>query len=352
MVDMMAAALSYAHAGVPVFPCAVGGKAPWTDNGFLDATQTSGRSRPGGSGIRTRTSPRRQGPRPSTYSTSTFATAEPDGMRSRRCGGGPGRRLASATIRTPSGGLHLHYPGTAQRSGSLGDRHLDFRSEGGYVLLPPSLGQTKQYSRRYVLIDQRTTDARAFDWQAARELLAPAAASRRVDVAGTAPAASIEHLVAHVRKQREGNRNNVLYWAANRALDQGGTDLEPLVAAAVAAGLPENEAQRTVDSAVRRNRSTAAPSPRHGWRSATCSGWADDEGRRARVRPDVAAPQCDRLWTVREVSEFLSIPVATLHQWRYLGIGPAAFRVGKHLRYDPDAVREWLTAECALPSFQ
>ena len=64
-------------------------------------------------------------------------------------------------------------------------------------------------------------------------------------------------------------------------------------------------------------------------------------------RPD--GPQCERLWTVREVSEFLGIPVATLHQWRYLGTGPAAFRVGKHLRYDPDTVRTWLTEQCTSP---
>ena len=57
-------------------------------------------------------------------------------------------------------------------------------------------------------------------------------------------------------------------------------------------------------------------------------------------------PQYERLWTVREVSEFLCIPVATLHQWRYLGTGPEAFRVGKHLRYDPHAVRSWLTVQC------
>lgn len=55
---------------------------------------------------------------------------------------------------------------------------------------------------------------------------------------------------------------------------------------------------------------------------------------------------CERLWTVRDVSAFLGIPVSTLHQWRYLGTGPEAFRVGKHLRYDPDAVRAWLVQHC------
>jgi hypothetical protein len=65
------------------------------------------------------------------------------------------------------------------------------------------------------------------------------------------------------------------------------------------------------------------------------------------VPEPIDPPTCDRLWTVQDVSAFLGVPVATLHQWRYLGTGPAAFRVGKHLRYDPDVVRRWLVQECA-----
>jgi len=64
------------------------------------------------------------------------------------------------------------------------------------------------------------------------------------------------------------------------------------------------------------------------------------------VAPTVNPPGCERLWSISEVSDFLGIPVATLHQWRYLGNGPEAFRVGKHLRYDPDAVRRWLVERC------
>ncbi|HZL03755.1 MAG TPA: bifunctional DNA primase/polymerase, partial [Cellulomonas sp.] len=62
----------------------------------------------------------------------------------RRCQDG-----SDPAVLTPSGGLHLHYPGTDQRNGSLRGLHIDFRGAGGYVLLPPSLGQTKAYSRRY-----------------------------------------------------------------------------------------------------------------------------------------------------------------------------------------------------------
>lgn len=75
-----------------------------------------------------------------------------------------------------------------------------------------------------------------------------------------------------------------------------------------------------------------------------------------RTKPGVAAQvvervppalQCVRLWTAQDVAEFLGVPVSTLHQWRYHGTGPAAFRVGKHLRYDPDVVRRWLVDSCS-----
>ena len=36
------------------------------------------------------------------------------------------------------------------------------------------------------------------------------------------------------------------------------------------------------------------------------------------------------------------MPLTTLYQWRYLGTGPTAYRVGRHLRYDPAAVQAWL----------
>jgi excisionase family DNA binding protein len=41
----------------------------------------------------------------------------------------------------------------------------------------------------------------------------------------------------------------------------------------------------------------------------------------------------DTLMTTEELAAFLSLPVATLYQWRHRGTGPRAFRVGKHLRY-------------------
>jgi excisionase family DNA binding protein len=50
----------------------------------------------------------------------------------------------------------------------------------------------------------------------------------------------------------------------------------------------------------------------------------------------------DRLWTVDDVSTFLGVPVATIYQWRHHRTGPRAYKLGRHLRYDPAEVRAWL----------
>jgi hypothetical protein len=62
-------------------------------------------------------------------------------------------------------------------------------------------------------------------------------------------------------------------------------------------------------------------------------------------KPEVVVADC--LWTVHDVSAFLGVPVGTLYQWRYLRVGPPAYRVGRHIRYDPAAVRAWLDAQDA-----
>lgn len=41
----------------------------------------------------------------------------------------------------------------------------------------------------------------------------------------------------------------------------------------------------------------------------------------------------DKLATAEQVSEYLGVPVTTLHAWRYRGTGPRASKVGRWLRY-------------------
>jgi len=53
----------------------------------------------------------------------------------------------------------------------------------------------------------------------------------------------------------------------------------------------------------------------------------------------------DKLWTVATLSQYLSIPVPTLYKWRQQEVGPPAVRLGKHLRYRPQAVQDWLRSQ-------
>lgn len=50
----------------------------------------------------------------------------------------------------------------------------------------------------------------------------------------------------------------------------------------------------------------------------------------------------DRLLTVRELADYLGVPVATLYRWRYYNDGPHGFRVGRHLRYRWSDVQGWI----------
>jgi hypothetical protein len=39
--------------------------------------------------------------------------------------------------------------------------------------------------------------------------------------------------------------------------------------------------------------------------------------------------------------------VQTLYQWRRKSIGPPSKKCGRHLRYDPAAVRAWVMSDAA-----
>lgn len=62
---------------------------------------------------------------------------------------------------------------------------------------------------------------------------------------------------------------------------------------------------------------------------------------------DPAIPESSRLWSVADVSAYLGVPVQTLYAWRKARTGPPAARVGRHLRYDPAAVRDWFRRQVA-----
>ncbi|TSB24030.1 helix-turn-helix domain-containing protein [Streptomyces benahoarensis] len=56
----------------------------------------------------------------------------------------------------------------------------------------------------------------------------------------------------------------------------------------------------------------------------------------------------DRYLTPEDLAAMLSVPLETVYGWRKKRIGPPGFRVGKHLRFDPAAVRTWVAQQTAL----
>jgi hypothetical protein len=248
-------ALAYARRGWPVFPCQPGQKIPATAHGFRDATTDPGQitewfTRRPDCNLAIATG----APGPDVLDVDQHSPAGsgyPALSRIRRAGLFDG---AAAYVRTPSGGLHAYFTGTAQRNGHLPDCHLDFLSAGGYILAPPSLVDGHPYQ-----LSKTTGRHGHLDWQAVTRLLQP---DRPHQTPEPHPAShhGLGHLARWIAAQPEGNRNAGLFWAANRALEaDSAADLSPLAAAARQAGLPDAEITRTLDSARRTGQAHREP---------------------------------------------------------------------------------------------
>ncbi len=48
---------------------------------------------------------------------------------------------------------------------------------------------------------------------------------------------------------------------------------------------------------------------------------------------DVRMKRLDELLSPHDLAGYLDVPVKTVYGWRHRGLGPAGFRVGRHLRY-------------------
>ncbi|MFJ9131160.1 helix-turn-helix transcriptional regulator [Streptomyces sp. NPDC102340] len=53
----------------------------------------------------------------------------------------------------------------------------------------------------------------------------------------------------------------------------------------------------------------------------------------------------ERYLTPVDVAELLAVPVETVYQWRRKRTGPKGFRVGRHLRFDPEDIRTWVASQ-------
>ena len=253
-------ALACARSELPVFPCQPGTKIPATPHGHLDATTDPGQiralvRRPPGPQPRPRhrrPRPRRPGHRPARRSRERLRLpqraprrrAARHGLQEDRH---PQRRAAlllrrlRAAHRPPSRlPRGLPRPGRLRPAPALPDRRQALPGDR----LParprrPGLGRRRPRPRALTRAPGADPPTVAED---------------------PAPEQRIETLTRWVAAQREGNRNNGLFWAANRALETDpAADLSPLAAAARQAGLDDPEITKTLNSA--RRATQARPSP-------------------------------------------------------------------------------------------
>jgi hypothetical protein len=270
------AAVVLTQAGIPVFPCKPGGKTPLTAHGFKDATTDLAQishwwSRAPGANIAM-----------PTGAASGWDVVDID-VRDAGSGFTAFGAVAETgftdgwamAVRTPSGGMHLYYSAhreRPQRSWSSAGSHVDFRGEGGYVIVPPSRAQTPDgdvttyrattfNQARHAPIDAarlRTAldpEAGRREWtRQPREWNMPA--SERRALRGS-------RLAGWVAARPEGQRNAGLFWASCRMAEVGYTLADTLTVlgpAARTAGLADREIATTVASAYRTTgRATGPP---------------------------------------------------------------------------------------------
>lgn len=133
--DLHQAARDYASAGIPVFPCLEGSKAPATANGFKDATTDLDQI----DAWWTENPNYNLAIEPEQAGWCVIDTDPPVGEESwaalvAQHGGAPDTR----EIKTPRGGRHRIFAGSLPGSASKLGSKIDTRGRGSYVLVPPS----------------------------------------------------------------------------------------------------------------------------------------------------------------------------------------------------------------------
>jgi excisionase family DNA binding protein len=56
-------------------------------------------------------------------------------------------------------------------------------------------------------------------------------------------------------------------------------------------------------------------------------------------------PTTDRLLSTEQLADLLAVPLRTVYDWRYRGVGPRGIRLsGRHVRFRLSDVHAWLEA--------
>ena len=230
-------ALAYAAAGIPVLPLKPREKVPATAHGKDDATTdvdtiTRWWSRNPNYNI---------GLRPTSGLLVVDIDPRNGGDMSLR-----DRLPDTWTAKTGSGGLHIWLRASGDRWRSTLGEGIDLKTSAGYLVAPPSVHPSGQV---YGWLNTAPI-ATAPGW-----LLSAAVRPKPPppqSFTGTVGRREVG-LVTAVAEATENCRNNILYWAARRALDSG-SFLEiraTLADAARSTGLSEREIENTLRSAER-----------------------------------------------------------------------------------------------------
>jgi hypothetical protein len=160
-------------------------------------------------------------------------------------------------VRTPSGGLHIYMLAPGERyipcSVSRLGPGIDVRGDGGYVIVPPSLGYSFLQRAPLMLPPQWLLDL-----MTSPPVAKPEAKVRPLPrYAGGRFERRLPKLLLTVARAPEGRRNATLFWTACRlgeAVSAGKlSEASVLILAeeaGIMAGLPQNEARRTARSGV------------------------------------------------------------------------------------------------------
>lgn len=290
-VPLPVVARELARLGVPVFSCAPGGKRPIPRRGFheasVDAEQVEAwwRQRPTANlAIPT-----------GVASGVVVVDVDVHGVNGYAAFGRAARAgllpEPFAVVSTPTGGRHLYFPAHAereQRSWQVGRAGIDFRGDGGYIIVPPSQRAVGSRRMLYRVETVASDPAVPLAAQRLRDFLDPRAMYVPAPVPLGGWPLDVARLASQVARRPEGERNLGLFKAACRMAEHGhppGEALDALGPAAGQAGLGEREITRTVGSAYRHVR-TYGPRRRAPVRQ------AGDEF--ARAEPPVAPPVSGR----------------------------------------------------------